>query len=228
MLSFPYHSGSILSGSVNDILIKFIIGLFGLWDEMYYPLAIILKEKERLGFPLSLIQLLKDLQQNLEDHPYSATKTAEECRKIEQGITYLHSHPRLQKALSEPPKSQSPRWMEEWKKGDTLYIDLTEEDKEMQTVIIAGILNYICQVIPSSNAQVPSGIIILDELPYVFNNNPEKYLSAFQLAEWLEKTVRDELRFRYISIISLTFSPNTISPSFERLFQKVVNYWEFR
>lgn len=223
-LTFPYHSGSILSDSVKDIVITFIIGLFGFWDEVYDTLAIVFKEREKSEFPSSLIELLRDLKQSLKKYPYSARKTTKECRKIGQGIKFLLLHPRLQKALLGSNNSNSTQWIEEWKNGDTLYIDLTNENKEMQSIIIAAMSNYICQMIPHSNAQIPSGIIILDEIPYFLRDSSEKYLFRFQLTEWFIKIVRDELRYRNIGILSNAVPSNTITQSMENACHRIVKY----
>ena len=215
-LMFPYHSGYNLKGSTNETMLNFIIGLFGFWDEMIYPLTITLKEKEDLEFPPSHIELLNALKQNLKTYPYCTKRNMQECRKIDQGIAFLHSQPQLHQALSKPRKINSIRWIEEWKNGDTLYIDLTNENRQMQSIIITAMCNYMCQVVPHSNAQIPSGIIIFDEFPY--------YTLEGQLTKCFVKIVRDQLRFRYIGILSPALTPNVIILSFPSAFHEIVNY----
>lgn len=102
---------------------------------MYSPLTIVLNEKENLESPSPLMQLMEDLKQYLKDHPYSEKKPKEQCRKIDQGIKFLLLHPRLQKALSGSNNSDSTQWIEEWKNGDTLYIDLTHANQECHQLL---------------------------------------------------------------------------------------------
>lgn len=222
-LKIPYRSGGFFpQGSTKDVMIDFINAIFGLWYEIRFPLAIVLQKFNNPKDHHSLIDILLDLKHYLKDHPYTLKRTIADFKKIDKGIEFLKAHPRLREGLSK--QKNPPEWLEGWSRGKTISVDLRSERKKIQQIVIAAIFNCICQSVPTSIAQVPSGIIILDEYSQFFQYFLEKPYSNLQLIKWFEKVVRDELRYRYIGIITSNLNSKGFNSFIDNTFQKIIDY----
>lgn len=172
-LEIPYF----LEHRFNDVdrehLINCINAVFGFHFEVKWVMRNVVHHYKLGRFPSSLIDFLEDVKNYLIEHPYDKEFNDSNIGSIEKAIELVQEDSILERTIWIP--SNLPEWLELWCEGKKVCIDLSSCDPHYKKILVAFLFQNLINFLPHGEADIPSGIVVLEDADHVFKEPPHEY-----------------------------------------------------
>jgi len=170
-LNIPYYTGQRFTDLIRERFMNYFNAIFGFHYEMKWVIANLSLKYKSAGLPSSTVDFLEDLKNCLIKHPYDEEFTESNVKSFEKAIEIFQEDPVLESTLSIPLMG-IPEWLDLWRKGKKVCIDLTNcniyQQKLLVTLITQAINNYIDQ----NNSDSPTGIVVIEDADDIMEKPP--------------------------------------------------------
>ena len=181
-LEIPYF----LEHSYNDVdrehLINCINAIFGFHFEMKWVMRNIVQHYKLGRFPSSLIDFLEDVKKYLVENPYDEEFTEINIKSIEKTMELVQEDSILERIIWIP--SNLPEWLQLWSEGKKVCIDLSSCELYYQKMLVMVLFQNLINFIPHSEADMPHGIIVLEDADEIFEEPPHEHYRDTYNSHW--------------------------------------------
>ncbi|MHA2266649.1 MAG: hypothetical protein ACXAB8_02530, partial [Promethearchaeota archaeon] len=155
------------------------------------------------------------------EHPYHNRYQTNILRALQNRIPTLLSDPILKRTLELSESENIPKWFDDWRKGKSIFIDLSMCDIYIKRLLANAIFQMVRTLIPDVEAGKLQNIIVIEEawhileLPITTNPDEDDFIAREQL-ELIFNTLIREFRSKGLSFFIADNLPN-------RLFKCVIS-----
>ena len=170
-----------------EILAQLLVSSVGLKNVVATNMenVLIAYYKKHNTLPRSLMELFTLLYKWFKDHPYHVKFQTNIMRAIRNRVVKLLSSPTLDKMTR--LSHVIPMWLEEWKNGKNVFIDLSNCKLSTKRLLVNLIFQMIRIYMPEVKGDNLKNVIIIDEvseilaLPKTINADDDEYVTKFHL-----------------------------------------------
>ncbi|MHA2398535.1 MAG: hypothetical protein ACXADU_06565 [Promethearchaeota archaeon] len=217
-----FYEGEYLHKSLQQTA-SYLVASLGLKDPIDKILLKVMNSFIQVDryLPHSLRDLFKGLKKWFKEHPYHTKYQTNILRALDNRVLALLSNEPVSKVLEIHADTYFPEWFTQWRKGNTVFIDLSMCDKYVKRLISSAIFQMVRTLLPDREAGKLQSIIVIDEAhqigekPITTNPDDDDFISREELEKILTTLIR-EFRSKGLSLV---FADNTP----HRLFSCIVS-----
>ena len=163
--------------------------------------------------PTSLKTLFRGVMKWFEEYKYSKKFQTNILRALQNRVFTLLSQPILAKTLELPSDYRIPKWFLEWRKGKTVFIDLSMCNIWVKRLLSFAIFQMVKSLIPDMDVESLQNIIVMDEVHQltekstIIDSNDDDFISRAQMELILNTLIR-EFRSKGLSFILIDHTPH--------------------
>ena len=144
------------------------------------------------GLPSSIVDFLEDLKRYLIKYPYDEEFTDSNALSFEKTIEIFQEDPVLESTLSIPLMG-TPEWLDLWRKGKKICIDLTKCSIYRQKLLVTLITQTINNYIDHNNSDSPTGIVVIEDADDILEKPPhDEYKKNYESNREYCKAIKEE------------------------------------
>ncbi|MHA2182981.1 MAG: hypothetical protein ACXAAH_16295 [Promethearchaeota archaeon] len=193
-LIIPYFTGQKFTEVNRDQFTRYMNAIFGFHFEMRIVISILSRHYKRGRLPGSIVDFLEDLKICLKENPYSEEFNESNFKSFDDAIEIFEEDPILERTLSIPLKF--PEWLNCWRNGGKICIDLSKCDIFYQKILTTIILQAIKNCIDMNNSSDPKGIVVIEDADNALEKPPhEEYRRNYEINKELCKKIEEENYF---------------------------------
>ncbi|KKM86114.1 hypothetical protein LCGC14_1282280 [marine sediment metagenome] len=191
-LNIPYYTGHWFNMLNRERFMNYMNAVFGFHYEMSFVIDNLTRHYKRGSLPSSIVDFLEDLKRYLIKHPFHEEFTEGNVKSFVKTIKIFQADPVLESTLSIPLKG-IPEWLNLWKKGKKICIDLTKCDTFQQRLLVTLITQAILKHVDHNNSDIPTGVVVIEDVDDIRERLPyEEYKKNYESNREYYRAIREE------------------------------------